>query len=152
MYVVYYGANNSIVVSMAAAMHLANFSLDIPQNEHSKYLQEFYDKKQQALGRLLYIGNDDVDNQVFILNVANSETILLPALQSVFTVLEISHEQLYLADTTTIDNLYISLGMFLYKHQLFPTTATQLLFTGIKKEEDKVNKIISKAKIFSKKN
>lgn len=151
MYVVYYGTNNSIVVSMAAAMHLTNFSLDLPYNQHSKHIEEFYNKTQKSLGRLLYIGNDEEGNQVFILNVANSETILLPALQSVFNVLEVPLEKLYLADTTSIGNLYTLLGMFLYKHQFLPTTATQLLFTGIKKEKEKLNRIINKARIFSKK-
>ncbi|MBM7614764.1 DUF3189 family protein [Alkaliphilus hydrothermalis] len=151
MYIVYYGVNNSIVVSVAAAIHLANFSVEAPQKEYSKNLHQFFSKNQEALGRLLYVGNDQEDNKVFVLNVANSETILLPALQSVFDILQVPNQKLYLADTTSVDNISIYLGMFLYKYNLLPSTAIYLLFKGIMKEKDKFHKIVSTAKIFSKK-
>ncbi len=152
MYVIYYGKGNTLVTSLTAALHLKNYSLDQTSiSHHTQHFYDFYQNERGAMGRLIYIGSDEDNNQIYILNTSSAENLILPALSSVFDILQVQQDVLYLADTTEIKSLSITIGILLYRWNILKSFASLLIFRGIKKKYTQLDRLISKVKIFTKK-
>ena len=116
MYVVYYGIGNSFSGSLATQLHLNQIATDETNPQLlNTLIHKLIALEHQAIGRLLFIGNDLNNNQVFLLNTGLAETIVLPALKSVFDILQVNPARLLLIDTTEISNYSFYFGRLLYK-------------------------------------
>ncbi|WP_026477274.1 DUF3189 family protein [Alkaliphilus transvaalensis] len=152
MYVIYHGKGNSILTSIAAALHLEEFSFDPTQPKiFLNILPTFCSMEEKSIGRLVQVGRDQANNNIFILSTSTAETIMLPALTSVFDILQIPQQELYLADISEIGNIKLSVGIWLYKKNFLKRYAERLIFQGIKAEHNHLLKVVEKTKIFSKK-
>lgn len=146
MYVVYYGIGNSFTGSLAARLHLKL----IPQDKlsHQHLITEvplLMRHEKEAMGRLLSIGKDEKNNEVFLLNTGYSETIVLPALKSVFDISQVSQDRLMLIDTTEIYNYLIFIGRLLY-HSRFSTLGSSIIALGMEKQITQIDSLVRNIK------
>jgi|GEM_PF-5075330 len=142
MYVVYYGIGNSFSGSLATQLHLNKVPKDKTKPQQlNTVLQYLIDLEGKAMGRLLFIGNDANNNQVFLLNTGFAETIVLPALKSVFDILQINPDRLLLVDTTEITNYSFYFGRLLYRLGL-TSKGLKLMSGGVSKEFTKIEELV----------
>lgn len=147
MYVIYHGNGSTIIPAVLASLHLDQFILRppstlLPQED----MDHFYQIVQKSRGRLVFMGKDQQNNAVYVLNTAASASIILPALSSVFQVLQISEQLLYLVDTSEITNYSLLLGSLLYRIPL-SGYGNRFLYQGLFKEKVKIEELVKKVHI-----
>lgn len=137
MYVVYHGSSSTILPAIAAALHLNQLAMPCHSFEG---LEAYFKVMNRARGRLVFIGKDHENNQIYVLNTVSSSSIILPALTSVFQMLQINEGLLLLADTSGISNFYLCLSPWLNRLGL-RHFSHRVLLRGLSSETDKILKI-----------
>lgn len=146
MYVVYYGIGDSFAGSLAASLHLKTITYGKAfHRQLASAIPDLLALEEKAFGRLLFIGNDEFNNQIFLLNTGHAETIVLPALKSVFDILQVSRDRLLLVDTTETKSLIFLFGRFFYLRKI-KRLGVCLMLLGIKRFSRKICDIVSAAK------
>ncbi|ABR46384.1 hypothetical protein Amet_0145 [Alkaliphilus metalliredigens QYMF] len=147
MYIIYYGTGTALTTSVAASIHLSDLTNpEAFQKELVRKINEFWLLEQQSLGHLYYLGTDSLSHDVFLMNVAQSETIVLPGFKSVFEILQLRSTQYLLVDTTSFVTVYNLLGFNLYKRNLFRKLGHRCLLKGIEKNLSKIFLLVENTK------
>lgn len=151
MYIIFYGTGRSLAASLLAYLYLntSPSTYEIPELNPDEIISlGSYEKK--AIGRLHFMGEDSYHNKVYILNTAAHETIILPALASVFDLLQVDKSNLLLVDTTTIDSTLQILAVSFLRLSLLRDLGVRLIINGINKNKKAIIRILEKTYIKSK--
>ncbi|GAB6086099.1 DUF3189 family protein [Alkaliphilus crotonatoxidans] len=143
MYVVYYGSNSNILPAIAAALHLNR--LTIPFDATTDNFNTHFEVMNCARGRLVFLGKDQENHQIYVLNTVSSAPIIIPALASVFEMLGVDESLLCLANTTEITNFCLTLASWFFRLGL-QKLPHRLVLLGLKKEKEKIKTFVHRIK------
>ncbi|KAB3531832.1 DUF3189 family protein [Alkaliphilus serpentinus] len=151
MYIIFYGTGKSLTAAVSAYLYLKNNSislqtLTLPMDE----IITLINCDKRALGGLVYMDKDQYNNKIYILNTGPHETIMLPALSSVFDILEVDRDQLYLVDTTKLDNLLSSMALTLIHYNPLQAFSLWLFMKKLKKRTGDLVRLLRKTDAIAK--
>ncbi|SCX79102.1 DUF3189 family protein [Alkaliphilus peptidifermentans] len=150
MYVIYHGTGRSIVGSLATKIHINGFNHNqVNQLLDDNGIYNLYSIERQAIGRLVFLGIDENKNQVFLLNTASAETIIIPALLSVFELHKVDKKNVYLVDTTPIVDSYFVLGNLFMGISFLRSVGVRLLTAGARRQHSKIISILDRTRIMT---
>ncbi|KAB3537798.1 DUF3189 family protein [Alkaliphilus pronyensis] len=147
MYVIYHGTGRIIIGSILSKIHLNSFDINILDSIKTKdALCSLHKIERQAIGRLVFLGRDQHENEVFLLNTIAAETIIIPALLSVFDIHGIDKKEILLVDTGSMSDIFYYLGSLFMGISLLNSYGVNLIKFAINRHRGKILNILDTTK------
>ncbi|MFL0195013.1 DUF3189 family protein [Clostridium sp. WILCCON 0269] len=111
MIVIYHDVGGAHSTAAAANIHIGNLPMDrVPSKEELLNLPTFDKIEKKDLGRLIYIGTDEFNADVYTLARKYAPEIVIPAIIDMHSVLNKNTDELIIVDTKPTVNLLMNIG------------------------------------------
>lgn len=145
IYCCYGGAHSSPV---AAAIHIGKLDLIRIPTAQEIYNIKYYDKVDSTeRGKLLYMGDDQSGNKIYVLGRGNEKVGIEQAIKSGFALAGASQGDLVFIDTLSVVNLIMRIGGFLSRKLKLIFIGRPLVIWGTQKAFMQLVKIVEQTKI-----
>lgn len=113
MIILYHDVGGTHSTAIAANLHLNKLPMDrVPDKEELLELPTFDKIKKEQLGSIIYIGQDEFGSQVYTLGRKYSVKYTIPAILSMYNIMNGDSSGLYVVDTHPTVNLLMKIGGF----------------------------------------
>lgn len=111
--VVYHDIGGAHSTAVAANIHINKLPMDrVPSKEELLSLPTFDKIEKNQIGRLIFIGKDELGADVYTLGRKHNPNIVIAAIKDMYTILHGSTKGLIIVDTKPTVNLLMDIGGF----------------------------------------
>ncbi|OAA91918.1 DUF3189 family protein [Clostridium ljungdahlii] len=111
MIVIYHDVGGAHSTAVAANIHIGNLPMDrIPSKKELLDLPTFDKMEKKDLGRLIYIGKDEFNTDVYTLARKYAPDIVIPAIMDMYSIFNKNTDELIIVDTKPTVNLLMNIG------------------------------------------
>jgi len=147
MLIIYYDVGGAHSVQAAAGIHLNILPNDrVPEPDELFRMIKFDNTSEQDYGRLIYIGNDEFDNQIYTLSCQYASKVMIPALRDMHRIAGGRDENLLLVSTMETINIYMKIGGFTSRRLKWVGFGRPIVVKGTLKAYQKIAKLVAKVK------
>ncbi|MDF2548046.1 MAG: hypothetical protein K0R93_2944 [Anaerosolibacter sp.] len=148
LYVVYHDPRGTHSSVIAAAVHLNLLPLDkIPSKQDILNVPLFDHLGKKDLGRLIFHGKDEYENQIYTIGCHHASQLITHALPSVFQMIDKDANEILCIDTTRTMNLWIQAGSLSSRQLGIVDIGRFLLSHGILNAYPKIVSIVKNTKL-----
>lgn len=144
IYCCYGGTHSS---PTAAAIHLGLLSYDLPSKADVLNVP-YYDRvDSKERGRLMFIGKDQANNQVYVCGRGNEKIGIEQAIKSGIILEGGDVDQVIFVDTLPAVNVWMRIGGFLSRHLKWISVGRPLVIFGTRKAFPLLAQIVKETKL-----
>ncbi|TYP54919.1 DUF3189 family protein [Thermosediminibacter litoriperuensis] len=141
IYSCYWGSYLAVV---AASLHLGL----IEEFDRRSILQLPYFGKlpEDELGRIYYMGTDDMGRRVYIMGSRKAGGVVERALKGIARIYDMGENSVAFADLLPYGNAFYSIGCFIIRRLNLKTAGNAFLILGLKKSFEKIKRFVEEVK------
>ncbi|MFT9496184.1 DUF3189 family protein [Anaerosolibacter sp.] len=148
LYVVYHDPRGTHSSVIAAAVHLNLLPLDkTPSKKDILNVPLFDHLGKKDLGRLIFHGKDEYENQIYTIGCHHASQLITHALPSVFQMIDKDPNEILCVDTTRTMNLWIQAGSLISRQLGIFGIGRSMLSLGILNAYPKIISIVKTTKL-----
>lgn len=111
MIVVYHDVGGAHSTAVAANIHINNLPVNrVPSESELLNLPTFDKIEKDQIGRLIYIGKDEFNAEVYTLARKYKPDLVIPAISDMYSILHGNSKGIFIADTKPAVNLLMDIG------------------------------------------
>jgi len=147
MLVVYYDVGGAHSVQVAAGIHLNILPSDrVPEPDELFNMPKFDNTSELDYGRLLYIGNDEFDHQIYTLSCQYASKLMIPALRDMHRIAGGREENLLLVSTKSTINTLMKIGGFSSRRLKWVGFGRPIVVKGTLKAYPQISRLVARVK------
>lgn len=148
MIVIYHDVGGTHSAATSAAMHLNCLPTDtLPDIQAILNTANFDQLTKTQRGKILYIGKDEFNNDVYTLCRQYTKKITIPALKDMFKIAKGNTDELILVDTSPTVNNWMRLGGFSSRRLNLISFGRPIVAYGTRKACPKIAQLVKETKI-----
>lgn len=147
MIVIYHDVGGTHSTAIAANLHINKLPMDrVPDKEELLQLPTFDKIEKKQLGSIIYIGDDEFGSKVYTLGRKYSLKYTIPAVLSMYSILNGDSKGLYIVDTQPAVNLLMKIGGFSSRQLNLVSFGRPIVTSGSQKAYMDLVKIVKNVK------
>lgn len=147
MIIIYHDVGGTHSTSVAANIHLNKLPMDrVPDKNELLKLPTFDKIEKKQLGSIIYIGEDEFGSKVYTLGRKYSVKYTIPAILSMYNILNGDSKGLYIVDTHPTVNLLMKIGGFSSRELNLVSFGRPIVTYGCQKAYMDIVKIVKEVK------